>query len=992
MNIRKIKIGVRDDIVDRADPSLLSKTGNGWSNVEYTIDQLISHIKKGHPVTHQFIDGKKKKDYFLRTDLLFADIDKGMTIDEALDNDLIKNFASFIYTTPRHSSDAHRFRVIFVLDRTIFSSDAYEAMYRSLLTKIPTDPNTASSAQFFNGCTTTQIYPIGKTLSEEQMNTMVSEGMRKYLNDVTHPIHETLTPGTLVKVKNKGLQPLNTLLSGKSIHCPFGTHEDSTPSAFVKISSAGIHGVECRSCGHDAWSQPLPTKDHFGYFDKIVNEYANSPNTHFQYEGLAQYDHDLECSMGKSNFHLTNTNWFGINDPLPGIHLIKSPKGTGKTHALTEIVNSFKQERIRKKFKLKKGRTVLIGHRQTLIRESAQKLGLECYLDTGDYDTKGIYDPNKGNIIDTMKPKYYAICLDSLHSRIKLRYEKYDVVIIDESEQVFAHLLSEHMAHPTSNFDILSGMIKKAKFVFCLDADLDQITLSGVMSCLSYGRDSKRDSPPPSTYRHFQSLYCHLNQYKTLNQSIEVFVSKNQLSEDLRANISKGKRCFVTSNSKKFIGGLYHSFSGAFPNKKFKLVVSDMGDDADTRKFMQNIRTDILEIDALFSSPSIGTGIDITFPNQSKDIDVVYGFFDTNVNTHFDIDQQIARVRHPGAVKVWVSPARQRFSTNTDKIRQELLSDDRVKGLRYYLDNNGAHASSGKHPFTDLLATVISARRLSMNNLKVNFIEHKKKTGWNVINVEHIDPLALRGSIVNKASRVVRSSAVTKRLIDAPDTTWKEIKQLESVIQKNQPLTDNQKAGSEKYWIENFYDQDITEDLILFDDGGKMRDKIRILEAVINPNLKHTNFAQILTEVSFLVGFSIKIDTLKKVVFIRELLEAAGLFDMKSFSLKTSKVYGTGDLLDFVNFIKTHSERYALLFNKEINDHLDQRPANQVNSILKIVGLKHKSVKVNKGGGVSTFMIDTDTYKTITDMVKRRNDKSLEKKKTLLFQGDADSD
>jgi hypothetical protein len=417
-----------------------------------------------------------------------------------------------------------------------------------------------------------------------------------------------------------------------------------------------------------------------------------------------------------------------------------------------------------------------------------------------------------------------------------------------------------------------------------------------------------------------------------------------------------------------------------------------MGDDADTRKFMQNIRTDILEIDALFSSPSIGTGIDITFPNQSKDIDVVYGFFDTNVNTHFDIDQQIARVRHPGAVKVWVSPARQRFSTNTDKIRQELLSDDSVKGLRYYLDNNGAHASSGKHPFTDLLATVISARRLSMNNLKVNFIEHKKKTGWNVINVEHIDPLALRGSIVNKASRVVRSSAVIKRLIDAPDMTWKDIKQLESVIQKNQPLTDNQKAGSEKYWIENFYDQDITEDLILFDDGGKMRDKIRILEALINPNLKHTNFAQILTEVSFLVGFSIKIDTLKKVVFIRELLEAAGLFDMKSFSLKTSKVYGTGDLLDFVNFTKTHSERYALLFNKEINDHLDQRPANQVNSILKIVGLKHKSVKVNKGGGVSTFMIDTDTYKTITDMVKRRNDKSLEKKKTLLFQGDTDSD
>ena len=128
--------------------------------------------------------------------------------------------------------------------------------------------------------------------------------------------------------------------------------------------------------------------------------------------------------------------------------------------------------------------------------------------------------------------------------------------------------------------------------------------------------------------------------------------------------------------------------------------------------------------------------------------------------------------------------------------------------------------------------------------------------------MEHIDPLAMRGSVVNKASRVVRRVAVIKRLIDAPDTTWKDIKQLESSIQKNQPLTDNQKAGREKYWIENFYDQDITEDLILFDDGGKMRDKIRIIEAVINPNLKYTNFAQILTDASLFGRINIKIRTI----------------------------------------------------------------------------------------------------------------------------------
>ena len=78
----------------------------------------------------------------------------------------------------------------------------------------------------------------------------------------------------------------------------------------------------------------------------------------------------------------------------------------------------------------------------------------------------------------------------------------------------------------------------------------------------------------------------------------------------------------------------------------------------------------------------MGTGIDITFPNQEKKIDCVYGFFVGGINTHFDIDQQLGRVRHPSEIKVWVDPGYSRLPTDRQAILKELLFGQHIKGLR----------------------------------------------------------------------------------------------------------------------------------------------------------------------------------------------------------------------------------------------------------------------------------------------------------------------
>lgn len=72
------------------------------------------------------------------------------------------------------------------------------------------------------------------------------------------------------------------------------------------------------------------------------------------------------------------------------------------------------------------------GHRRSLLQSLSNELGLTCYLDNQWADQSGHYKIEK----------YYAVSIDSLPVRLIPAQHQFDVVLVDESEQVFSHLIA----------------------------------------------------------------------------------------------------------------------------------------------------------------------------------------------------------------------------------------------------------------------------------------------------------------------------------------------------------------------------------------------------------------------------------------------------------------------------------------------------------------------------------------------------------------------
>ena len=360
------------------------------------------------------------------------------------------------------------------------------------------------------------------------------------------------------------------------------------------------------------------------------------------FDAVYQASLDLETDLAKTKPHaeltyplaLTfNHRYLGkIPFPESGLIGIKSGKGTGKTTSLIGLIESAKE----------KGQPVLLlTHRIQLGRFLCEKIGLN-------WIERRVIGENL--LLPIEHHQSLGLCLDSVW---KLNPEDWKgaIIILDEVEQSLWHLLNSNTCQEKRVKilrvfqELIYTVLQTGGLVIAQDADLSDLSLDYLK-----GLAGIELTPWVAVNEWKPESGWDVTFYDSPNPTLLI----HQLEIDLIA----GRKCYVTTDSRS---GRYSSETiehyikqrlEQLLNKYPKMLVvsshttSTKGHAA--TNFIESINTRTLEYDAVFVTPSLGTGISI----DVEHFDRVYGIFQ-GVIPDWEVRQALARVRANVPRFVW---------------------------------------------------------------------------------------------------------------------------------------------------------------------------------------------------------------------------------------------------------------------------------------------------------------------------------------------------
>jgi hypothetical protein len=582
----------------------------------------------------------------------------------------------------------------------------------------------------------------------------------------------------------------------------------------------------------------------------------------------------------------------------------------------------------------------LFGHRQSLIAALAENLGLACYLDKTDADGERI-----------SVSKYYAICLDSIPLRLNLNLHKFDVIIIDESEQVFSHLTSDTLKKQRRDcFLMMERYLKNASTVIACDADLSHLTLAVISAA--------RGGEMPARF--------YVNRHKQSQRNIEIYDSHDHLLTELTSAVNSGGKYYVTCNSKKKVDKIKKVLEDSATREiRIQSITKDNSQEQEIREFIKDIKTEIVNFDVIISSPSLGTGIDITFPDDDVLIDGVFGFFMPRINTHFDIDQQLCRVRHPGFVKVWISHEQFSFEIEPDVIKRNIVDNSSFGDFLIGYDSNNNKTYDKDDSLLSLHAEVIALGRASKNNIRKHFIDLKKYNGWNVIKVATNEGEAAIGQSALKAAKTALALIRSEMICDAEKISEAQAKQLQDSTHRTAFIN----AKIERFWIERFYGEEVTHELVELDDEQRYQQKVRMMSVYLSDDDQSTEYDK-----TQQTRFSADREfNYSKKILLRKLFIAAKLADCKGDFIEGKRICND-DLGEFVSICDEKRGEIETLLKIEVRADLRAKPMTQLGNLLKFIGCiwdKPTNIDID-GKRVRYYSIDQSSLELVQKYARNR--------------------
>lgn len=932
----RLRLSINPQLINKNEAEDKSLFTSGWQNKQLTPHELAEAINAGIAYCCE-LSGNRRRENFVASSVLSVDVDGTVPLGEMLKQPLVERCLTLVYTTVRHTEVVNRYRLIFALARPIESAREMVAASRSLTLRLGGDPAATDAARIFYGSRDSNPRVFDRMIDGALLAELIAQGLDADQRDSVSGNERgcsptvsrlTIAPDQVVRLATGEPVSFTSVAPKTPICCPF--HADTNASAFTVTSSRnGALGIHCSTCNQTFWPGSAINDYDFSDFDKQIDEARRFFEQNKDMGAIHDLLFDDSCPRrkGLKEAHIFKTQDQFLKLPpalANGLFFVKSPKGTGKTEELRRLLIN------------EPGSVLLIGHRVALIRQTCQRLGLDCYLDF------------KGGLAS----ERLGICLDSLR-RLRAqsgRARKFKTILIDESQQVLGHFLSDTItaADRDQIFVDFTNLLKRANRVIALDADLDWLTFETITKL------AQNDVERP------KKAHLYVND-RPADSSIEIYKSYHHLLGELLCSIADKKRVFVTSNSKAFIerldGILRKEFGAEFPSL---MITRDTKDTPEARAFVLDPGQQALKYQVIETSPTVGTGVDISFPGRAKEIDDVFGFFEPKINTHYDCDQQLARVRHPGSVKVWFNPSRFRFDTSRDVIKHDIQVQGLYKSVLCGYDDEGKPVYHTEDPLIDMAALAVAQQRASKNNLLGNFIDLKRLQGVAVSFVADEDGVVMRRGM--QADVVGRQLALNKRvnhLVSANLLSPEEHDEISARIEANEFVTENERWCLQRTQIERFYRAKIDAALVEDDDRGRLRYKITSFEALRSYATTKAMREKLGINEETTFGLGAR--------FLRDKRQAGRLLDAifgccpiyRGGEFDAFKRFSMHDLTGVIEKCRELKPTIETAFDLEVVSSV-QDAVKQFNALLDLVGLRVVSQGKIKRGGKTTYLYQLD--------------------------------
>ncbi len=782
---------------------------------EIRLDQFVKHITNGKAWTQgYFHNNGRRKDAFISAQTFALDLDDRVGVAAALSEKVIRDHALLVHPSPSSTPEHPKTRVIFVLDTFITNADEWERLQRGLIeyfAHLRPDPACKDCARMFYGsdksgayCNLKAILPIATVkdlidtlpIIKPQTKTKKTPKTQDPLMSLPTPSGGQLSEQLVYDVENAlGVvnSPVNSYgFTIKACMCPVRHHEHDlkTPAAFW---NPNIRALKCFKCGMTYNTHQVAEALGFD-----VSAYYSKSSV---WERISRLNTDIGTSAEDTLFPFSadmtvNLRYISTlqieNFVRSRAVLVKSPIGTGKTEAATNLIEHLG------KILGRPPKVLALTHRQALADDLARRLSqnkgghtFECY--------KGL------EAADLRRISNLVICYDSVWklATVGERLPQYDLIIIDEIEQFHQHLGGDTMrgSEPERAYRILRQLVKEIPHFLGMDAHASNISRDW-LSYLLGGNEH---------------VTCIYNQYRAVKGELILHENKDTaINHALHlARLDEGI-VVIPTNSRSMAKKLYYIFSEALGEEAVQIIHGGNSNDHEIQNFIRNINEEIKKYKVLIYSPSLGTGVDIT-----TQVRAVVGVFSLQPLAPADMHQMLGRCRNVQERHVWVQNTHKNLETDWQAIYQRHELSAVNTGFLCDFNEFGILAVNDiQKAMLKLLSLLEATRNRTMCSPLYNFALMARREGYQLNFKKGVDDLMKE--TLKQATEEIEAQE-KEEILNATPVSHEEFEQHRFADSQTPEIV----AGYNRYKIEDSVGQQITSQI--YDDLGtsKKRDKLR---------------------------------------------------------------------------------------------------------------------------------------------------------------------